>query len=144
MFPCDTFLCKLNVCYHYLLNIFRFCREIISVKIEFVNNFFAKTRNVQKIIIAHMIMKYFDPRAEVEDFFKTKSWDLDQKVTFDEFRGERLHIEKLFRSMDKNNDGWVAREVMNSIQIQSRLVLNKNKLNYKTDIITSTVQSVSP
>ena len=46
--------------------------------------------------------------------------------------------------MDKNNDGWVAREVMNSIQIQSRLVLNKNKLNYKTDIITSIVQSVSP
>ena len=65
-------------------------------------------------------------------------------VTFDEFRGERLHIEKLFRSMDKNNDGWVAREVMNSIQIESRLVLNKNKLNYKTDIITSIVQSVSP
>ena len=57
VFPCDTFLCKLNVCYHYLLNIFRFCREIISVKIEFVNNFFAKTRNVQKIMKAHMNMK---------------------------------------------------------------------------------------
>ena len=70
--------------------------------------------------------------------------DFDQKLTFAEFMGEESHIEKLFKSMDKNNDGWVAREVMNSIQIQSRLVLNKNKLNYKTDIITSTVQSVSP
>ena len=86
---------------------------------------------------AHMNMKQFDPRAEVEDFFKTKGWDLDQKVTFDEFTGERLHIEKLLKSKDKNNDGWVAREV-SSIQIQSQLVLNKNKLNYKI------VQSVSP
>ena len=57
VFPCDTFLCKLNVCYHYLLNIFRFCKEIISVKMEFVNNFFAKTRNVQKMMIAHMNLK---------------------------------------------------------------------------------------
>ena len=37
--------------------------------------------------------------------------DFDQKLTFAEFMGEESHIEKLFKSMDKNNDGYVTKKV---------------------------------
>ena len=37
--------------------------------------------------------------------------DFDQKLTFAEFMGEESHIEKLFKSMDKNNDGFVTKKV---------------------------------
>ena len=50
-------------------------------------------------------------RAEVEDFFRTMDRDFDQKLTFAEFMGEESHIEKLFKSMDKNNDGFVTKKV---------------------------------
>ena len=53
-----------------------------------------------------------NPRAEVEDFFKTMDRDFDQKLTFAEFMGEESHIEKLFKSMDKNNDGFVTKKVV--------------------------------
>ena len=38
--------------------------------------------------------------------------DFDQKLTFAEFMGEESHIEKLFKSMDKNNDGFVTKKVV--------------------------------
>ena len=38
--------------------------------------------------------------------------DFDQKLTFAEFMGEESHIEKLFKSMDKNNDGFVTKKVI--------------------------------
>ena len=58
-----------------------------------------------------MFNKIFTPREEVEDFFRTMDRDFDQKLTFAEFMGEESHIEKLFKSMDKNNDGYVTKKV---------------------------------
>ena len=31
--------------------------------------------------------------------------DFDKRLTFEEFLGEESHIEKIFKSMDKNGDG---------------------------------------
>ena len=50
-------------------------------------------------------------REEVQEFFRTMDRDFDQKLTFAEFMGEESHIEKLFKSMDKNNDGFVTKKV---------------------------------
>ena len=50
-------------------------------------------------------------REEVEDFFKTMDRDFDQKLSFGEFMGEESHIEKIFKSMDTNNDGYVTKQV---------------------------------
>ena len=50
-------------------------------------------------------------REEVQEFFRTMDRDFDQKLTFAEFMGEESHIEKLFKSMDKNNDGYVTKKV---------------------------------
>lgn len=36
--------------------------------------------------------------------------DFDEKLTFEEFMGEESHIEKVFKSMDKNGDGFVTKE----------------------------------
>ena len=55
--------------------------------------------------------KIFNSREEVQDFFRTMDRDFDQKLTFAEFMGEESHIEKLFKSMDKNNDGFVTKKV---------------------------------
>ena len=53
----------------------------------------------------------FTSREEVQDFFRTMDRDFDQKLTFAEFMGEESHTEKLFKSMDKNNDGFVTKKV---------------------------------
>ena len=53
----------------------------------------------------------FTSREEVQDFFRTMDRDFDQKLTFAEFMGEESHIEKLFKNMDKNNDGFVTKKV---------------------------------
>ena len=37
--------------------------------------------------------------------------DFDDKLTFGEFLGEESYIEKLFKSMDKNGDGFVTKKV---------------------------------
>ena len=58
-----------------------------------------------------MYNKIFISREEVQDFFRTMDRDFDQKLTFAEFMGEESHIEKLFKSMDKNNDGFVTKKV---------------------------------
>ena len=47
----------------------------------------------------------------MEDFFKTMDRDFDQKLSFGEFMGEESHIEKIFKSMDTNNDGYVTKQV---------------------------------
>jgi len=52
---------------------------------------------------------------EVQDFFRTMDRDFDQKLTFAEFMGEESHIEKLFKSMDKNNDGFVTKKEFNDV-----------------------------
>ena len=55
--------------------------------------------------------RLFFSREEVQEFFRTMDRDFDQKLTFAEFMGEESHIEKLFKSMDKNNDGYVTKKV---------------------------------
>ena len=50
-------------------------------------------------------------RREVDGFFKILDKDLDGKLSFSEFLGEESHIERIFRTMDKNNDGFVSKEV---------------------------------
>ena len=41
--------------------------------------------------------------------------DFDERLTFEEFMGEESHIEKLFKSMDKNGDGMVTKEEFQSV-----------------------------
>ena len=50
-------------------------------------------------------------RREVDGFFKILDKDLDGKLSFSEFLGEESHIERIFRTMDKNNDGFVSKQV---------------------------------
>merc|ERR1712181_108960 len=79
---------------------------------------------------------------EVQEFFGTMDRDFDQKLTFAEFMGEESHIEKLFKSMDKNNDGFVTKKEFNDVcqnlsEEQVRLAFKQfdtsgdNRLNYK-------------
>jgi Ca2+-binding EF-hand superfamily protein len=56
-------------------------------------------------------------REEVEEFFRTTDRDFDQKLTFGEFMGEESHIEKIFKSMDKNNDGFVTKKVKTEVPL---------------------------
>jgi Ca2+-binding EF-hand superfamily protein len=55
---------------------------------------------------------YYFYRKEVDDFFKTLDTDFDGRLTFGEFLGEESYIERLFKSMDKNRDGYVSKQVI--------------------------------
>ena len=50
-------------------------------------------------------------RREVDGFFKILDKNSDGKLSFEEFLGEETHIEKIFRTMDKDNDGYVTKQV---------------------------------
>ena len=50
-------------------------------------------------------------RKEVEDFFDEMDRDFDGRLSFAEFMGEETPLEKLFKSMDKDGDGTVTKEV---------------------------------
>ena len=44
--------------------------------------------------------------------------DFDGRLSFEEFMGEESPIEKLFKNMDKNGDGFVTKQVYkNSLNI---------------------------
>jgi hypothetical protein len=47
----------------------------------------------------------------VEEFFNEKDRDFDGRLSFGEFMGEETPLEKLFKSMDKDGDGTVTKEV---------------------------------
>ena len=49
----------------------------------------------------------------MEEFFNDMDRDFDQRLSFEEFLGEETQIEKLFRLMDKNKDGFVTKKVRN-------------------------------
>ena len=51
-------------------------------------------------------------REEVEEFFDFMDRDFDGRLTFEEFMGEESTIEKLFKNMDKNGDGYVTKQVI--------------------------------
>ena len=45
----------------------------------------------------------------MEEFFNDMDRDFDKRLSFEEFLGEESHIEKVFKSMDKNGDGRYIR-----------------------------------
>ena len=53
-------------------------------------------------------------RGEIEEFFAKMDRDFDGRLTLEELMGEESKIEKLFRLMDKNKDGFVTRKVRNT------------------------------
>ena len=50
-------------------------------------------------------------RQEVDEFFQRMDRDYDGRLSFEEFMGEESNIEKLFKNMDKNGDGFVTKQV---------------------------------
>ena len=56
-------------------------------------------------------------RQEVEEFFNYMDRDYDGRLSFEEFMGEECTIEKLFKNMDKNGDGFVSKQVNSSENI---------------------------
>ena len=56
-------------------------------------------------------MLFTSPREEVSEFFERMDRDYDGKLSFEEFMGEETPLERLFRSMDKDGDGAVTKEV---------------------------------
>ena len=47
--------------------------------------------------------------------------DFDGRLSFEEFMGEESPIEKLFKNMDKNGDGFVTKQVYkNSLTLIGR------------------------
>ena len=51
-------------------------------------------------------------RQEVDEFFQRMDRDYDGRLSFEEFMGEESQIEKLFKNMDKNGDGYVTKQVL--------------------------------
>ena len=51
----------------------------------------------------------------MEEFFDFMDRDFDGRLTFEEFMGEESTIEKLFKNMDKNGDGFVTKQVENCL-----------------------------
>ena len=77
----------------------------------------------------------------MEEFFKRMDRDFDGRLSFEEFMGklrtkgevglkllpgEETTLEKLFKNMDKNNDGVVSKQVLCSIS--SNLPPNQSQL----------------
>ena len=60
---------------------------------------------------------FFNPREEVDEFFKDLDRDFDERLSFGEFLGEESHIEKIFKKMDKNGDGFVTKMVRIVLQL---------------------------
>ena len=50
-------------------------------------------------------------REDVDMFFKAMDRDFDGRLTLEEFMGEETPIEKLFKLMDKNRDGFITKKV---------------------------------
>ena len=50
-------------------------------------------------------------RQQVDQFFAAMDRDFDGRLTLEEFMGEETPIEKLFKLMDKNGDGFVTKKV---------------------------------
>ena len=68
--------------------------------------FFLKQKKTTPLYLCNILF-----RREVDGFFKILDKDLDGKLSFSEFLGEESHIERIFRTMDKNNDGFVSKQV---------------------------------
>ena len=66
---------------------------------------------VQSALLSYRQQSY---REEVVEFFDRMDRDYDGKLSFQEFMGEETPLERLFTSMDKDGDGTVTKEVLNS------------------------------
>ena len=78
-----------------------------------------KTKLLNDIDLIKKWMIIFENlREEVEDFFRTRDRDFDGFLSFEEFLGEESQIEKLFKKMDKDNDGKVSKQVRNYNNLQ--------------------------
>ena len=51
----------------------------------------------------------------MDEFFQTMDRDYDGRLSFEEFMGEESQIEKLFKNMDKNGDGFVTKQVISLV-----------------------------
>ena len=61
----------------------------------------------------------------MEEFFDFMDRDFDGRLTFEEFMGEESTIEKLFKNMDKNGDGFVTK------QVEKNLFPKVQKINFE-------------
>ena len=52
-------------------------------------------------------------REQVDRFFSVMDRDFDGKLSYAEMMGEETPIEKLFKMMDKNGDGFISKKVRN-------------------------------
>ena len=55
--------------------------------------------------------------------------DYDGKLSFEEFMGEETPLERLFRSMDKDGDGSVTKEVR---ILKSIIVLRLHQIDFES------------
>ena len=53
----------------------------------------------------------FHCSEEVDHFFSAIDRDFDGRLSFTEIMGEDTSVEKLFKIMDKNGDGFVTKKV---------------------------------
>ena len=63
-------------------------------------------------------------RKEVSEFFEKMDRDFDGRLSFGEFMGEETPLEKVFKSMDKDGDGTVTKEVRFKNYLFSSIILN--------------------
>ena len=81
-----------------------------------------KTKNDQDVLLIS-INSFHHSREEVSEFFDKMDRDFDGRLSFGEFMGEETPLEKVFKSMDKDGDGTVTKEVRLEVEEDSILVL---------------------
>ena len=79
-----------------------------GTKIHFLKKLSLK-HNTEAVFTSKLNTSFY--RDEIERMFENKDKDLDGRLSFEEFMGEESRAERLFKLMDKDNDGWVTKHV---------------------------------